>query len=214
MPSTHTVLRSTEALAIFAALPLVNTFKTRIPPVVALGVLGVYLVAILATDKTFEPKHHHNPHAVVTHAPYIALKTVGTALAVAVLARKVTPDEFLAPIRTNRKALAKELALYWTLSVVPQELLYRTFFYHRYKGEIPAHLFGVINAAAFGFAHVIFKNAMAPLLTFGAGILFAHSYERHRSLPLVSLEHALYGSLLFALGMGKYFTFAEVPAIK
>lgn len=203
---------SAEALAIFAALPMLNTVKTRVPPVVALGVLGAYLVAILATDKTFEPKAHHNPRAIVTHAPYVALKTVGTGLAVAALAKKIAPDEFLVPLRTNRKALAKELALYWSLSVVPQELLYRTFFYHRYKGQIPAHLFGVINAAAFGFAHVIFKNAMAPLLTFGAGVLFAHSYERHRSLPLVSLEHALYGSLLFALGLGKYFTFEVVCA--
>lgn len=215
-PKLGTVIRGAEALTVFVALPLIARSKVRIPPVAALAVLGAYVTTILATDKDFSPQDHTNTRAVAAHAPYVLLKTLGTGLFAALLTRVIAPESFLLPLRhTHRKALVQELALYWSLSVVPQELLYRTFFYHRYKSTLSPLLFGVLNASAFGFAHVIFRNKVAPLLTLGAGFLFAHSYEKHRSLPLVSLEHALYGGLLFALGLGKYFTFepTAVPQV-
>mgnify|MGYP006272088105 FL=1 len=209
-PSPAHLLRASEALAIFVVLPLLNRGTLRVPPVAALAALGAYIGTVLTVDREFRPYEHRNERALVTHAPWVLAKFIGTGLFTAAVIRAVTPEEFLRDVRERPRALARELTLYWTLSVIPQELLYRTFFYHRYQPYLPSHALLLMNAAAFGFAHVIFKNTVAPLLTFGAGLLFAHSYERHRSLPLVSLEHALYGGLIFALGLGKYFTFGEV----
>ena len=37
------------------------------------------------------------------------------------------------------------------------------------------------------------------------GLLFANTYNKHRSLLLVSIEHGLYGNTLFFIGLGWYF---------
>jgi membrane protease YdiL (CAAX protease family) len=61
------------------------------------------------------------------------------------------------------------------------------------------------NAALFAFAHIFFKNWVAVIGAFAAGILWAMTYLGSRSLLVVSIEHALYGDLLFTLGIGYYF---------
>ena len=99
-------------------------------------------------------------------------------------------------------------AVYCVLSVVPQNLVFRVFFFERYQ-----HLFAsrgaalVVNAALFAWAHVIIAHPLVFALTFCGGLLFAFSYLKHRSLVLVSLEHALYGLWLFTVGLGPYFAF-------
>jgi membrane protease YdiL (CAAX protease family) len=98
------------------------------------------------------------------------------------------------------------LALYPTLSVVPQELVFRTFFFHRY-----GRLFGgpwvatAASAVAFSWAHVVLLNGVAVALTLLGGWLFARTYLRTRSLVATALEHAAYGCLLFTVGLGRWF---------
>jgi hypothetical protein len=43
------------------------------------------------------------------------------------------------------------------------------------------------------------------LLSLIAGAFFATTYARTKSLAAVWLQHALFGALVFTLGMGKYF---------
>jgi membrane protease YdiL (CAAX protease family) len=61
------------------------------------------------------------------------------------------------------------------------------------------------SAFAFGYAHIIFLNWIAVAMTTFGGFLFARDYTRHRSLSLVCLEHALYGCLIFTVGLGRFF---------
>lgn len=53
--------------------------------------------------------------------------------------------------------------------------------------------------------HIIFRNPVAPLLTLPGGYLFATTYTRTRSLLITGIEHALYGDLVFTIGLGIYF---------
>jgi hypothetical protein len=59
--------------------------------------------------------------------------------------------------------------------------------------------------------HLVFRNPIAPTLTFFGGILFAWRYQHTQSLALSSLEHALYGCLLFTVGLGQYFYGGTLP---
>ena len=85
-------------------------------------------------------------------------------------------------------------------------MIYRRFLRRRY-----APLFGqgagfvAASALAFGFAHILFLNWVAIALTLAGGLLFARAYTAHNSLGLVCLEHALYGCLIFTIGLGQYF---------
>ena len=95
---------------------------------------------------------------------------------------------------------------YPVFSVFPQELIYRAFFFERYRP-----LFGrgvgmiAASAAVFSFGHVVFRNYISVELTFIGGWLFATTYQRTSSLALVCVEHALYGCAIFTIGYGQYF---------
>jgi membrane protease YdiL (CAAX protease family) len=100
------------------------------------------------------------------------------------------------------------LFIYSILSVYPQELIYRTFFFKRYQSMIlNPKLFLFLNAIVFSLAHLFFKNTLVIVLTFLGGILFALTFKKTKSTLLVSIEHAVYGCWLFTVGMGSMLGF-------
>lgn len=110
---------------------------------------------------------------------------------------------------------ATVMLLYPLLSVYPQELIYRAFFFERYRKLFPSCRATVLSSAVvFGLVHIIFQNPIAILLTLVGGVFFAETYARTRSLRLVWLEHALYGCLIFTIGLGDFFYHANVPAVQ
>jgi membrane protease YdiL (CAAX protease family) len=98
--------------------------------------------------------------------------------------------------------------IYALLSVYPQELIYRTFFFFRYE-NLFRHTITliVLNAIFFSLAHVVFLNWRVLIITFVGGLLFATTFLKSRSLMVTSIEHALYGSWLFTVGMGGMLAF-------
>ncbi|HEX8266138.1 MAG TPA: CPBP family intramembrane glutamic endopeptidase [Pyrinomonadaceae bacterium] len=110
---------------------------------------------------------------------------------------------------------ASVMILYPLLSVYPQELIYRAFFFERYRKLFPSSWATVLSSAiVFGLVHIIFQNPIAVILTLVGGVFFAETYARTRSLRLVWLEHALYGCLIFTIGLGEFFYHASVPAVQ
>lgn len=98
------------------------------------------------------------------------------------------------------------LVLYPLVSALAQELIFRVFLFHRYRALFATPGRRVLaSAAAFALAHLILGNWQAPALSLLGGLLFAWTYARTRSLPLVVLEHGLWGDWLFTLGLGRYF---------
>lgn len=114
--------------------------------------------------------------------------------------------QFLWYVPRNIPLLMFVIALFYPLfSVFPQTLVYRTFFYARYASLFPKpHQRIVANALLFSFGHIIFMNVIAVVVTFIAGLLFAYRYEVTRSEIAVTVEHALYGFLVFMSGMGVF----------
>jgi hypothetical protein len=110
-------------------------------------------------------------------------------------------DALFALPRGNPALWAAILCLYPLLSVWPQEIVYRQFLL-RLTG--PKH-FIAASALAFGWLHAILLNPVAILLTAAGGALFARTYGASRSLALACFEHALYGCLIFTVGLGRFF---------
>lgn len=102
--------------------------------------------------------------------------------------------------------------LYPLLSALPQEFLFCTFFFHRYRTFFGDGLKMVIaSAVVFAFAHVLYINPVAPVLSLAGGLIFAQTYRKTKSLALVTIEHGLYGNALFLIGLGVYFYSGNVP---
>jgi len=98
------------------------------------------------------------------------------------------------------------LVVYPLLSVYPQEIIFRAFLFHRYQPVLSSPAARVVaSALLFGWAHVLFGNWTAPLLSTAGGFLFAWTYHRSGSLRLVAIEHALWGGWVFTVGLGRYF---------
>ena len=95
------------------------------------------------------------------------------------------------------------LLLYPILSVMPQELIFRTYFFHRYKRIMPSKTVRIIiSASVFALAHIVYANVLAVLLAFLGGLLFSYTYAQSRSTFACVIEHSLWGLWMFTLGLG------------
>jgi membrane protease YdiL (CAAX protease family) len=102
---------------------------------------------------------------------------------------------------------------YTFFSALPQEFIFCAFFFRRYSAFFTtAARMVVASAIVFAYAHVLFINWVAPVLSFIAGVIFARTYQRTGSLALVTIEHGLYGGWLFIVGLGWYFYGGAVGA--
>lgn len=97
------------------------------------------------------------------------------------------------------------MLFYPLLSALPQEVIYRSFFFLRYRAAFSPALLMATSAVAFALLHVVMNNWVAVFLSIIGGFIFADSYRRHGSLKWVTIEHALYGCTLFTVGLGWYF---------
>jgi membrane protease YdiL (CAAX protease family) len=129
-----------------------------------------------------------------------------SAAALTILTVVLLPQRFLS-FPLERPALwAMVMLLYPLLSVVPQEFIFRSFFFARYRAIFPSpRAMMLASALTFGFAHLLLHNWVAVFLSTVGGFYFAHTYQRRPSLALVWAEHALYGCFLFTVGLGYYF---------
>jgi len=98
------------------------------------------------------------------------------------------------------------MLLYPLLSALAQEIVFRAFFAYRFEDVIVnRRLFLVSNALLFSYIHGVFGNPVAVVLSFLGSLLFMSTYLETRSLSMSTLEHALYGNLIFTLGIGTFF---------
>lgn len=206
-PARQTAALWVEFFVLYAGIPMAILWSRQ--RVVMLAVLWLAAVAI----HLFLKKRHNVSHAEEWNwagfragARGVVWRFVVLAVLVGMTVRHFTPDVFLSFPRQRPGFWLIVMVLYPVLSVWPQELIYRSFLFYRYRaivGEQRGYV--VASALAFGFVHLIFLNWIAPAMTFVGGGLFAVSYRKHRSLALSCFEHALYGCMVFTVGLGSYF---------
>lgn len=98
------------------------------------------------------------------------------------------------------------LCLYPILSALPQEFIFCSFFFERYKPFFGnGYVMVAASAITFAYAHCLYLNPVAPALSLLGGVIFALTYMKTKSLALVTVEHGLYGDFLFFIGLGWYF---------
>lgn len=98
------------------------------------------------------------------------------------------------------------LVLYPLLSVFPQEIIYRSYYFRRYQNwPHDATQRFVLNCLVFGWVHIVLHNWVAVVFSTIGSAMFTQTYLRTRSLAAVCFEHALYGCYVFTVGLGYYF---------
>jgi hypothetical protein len=127
------------------------------------------------------------------------------ALTISAATYALIPARFMALPRHNPHLWLLICVLYPLLSVYPQEVIYRAFFFEHSAHVLPgmkAPWLLALNVALFGFAHIVFGNLWAPVLSAAGGLLFASTYLKSRCVMCAALEHALWGNLILTIGLG------------
>ncbi|MBL4888003.1 MAG: CPBP family intramembrane metalloprotease [Flavobacteriaceae bacterium] len=200
---TKRLLLSIEFLILFVLLPLSLTIKYNIRIKAFLILLGfVYIIFVLLKNywKTFENKRK-------PHLKWFWKRTfmqLGIIIVFTTIYMYVVEKSYLFYMVIEKpQTWLLFVGIYSLLSVYPQELIYRTFYFKRYKALFSnTQLFIYVNAIIFSLAHLFFGSLMVQIITLIGGLIFAWTYHKTQSTFLVSIQHAIYGSWLFSVGMG------------
>ena len=201
-------LRWLEMFAIFLLLPLLAwPFRQQLQlwliPVLLL--LALYCYGMISRDASFKRFRLLNAAQV---APLLRRRlpvfVLGGLLGLLIYSLLGDGRWFVLPTESPQSWLLL-LLCYPLLSAWPQELIFRTFFFHRYKKIIPRKKHRMLlSALLFGYAHLVYANLMAVLLALLGGFLFAYTYAKTRSTLACVVEHSIWGLWLFTLGLGQY----------
>lgn len=207
------LLVSIELLILFILLPVSLAFSYPIWIKTLLVLIGfIYIVIIMLRvekisfriNKKLNWKHFWK-RTLIT---FVLITIITTAYVYFVDASKL----FCVPLN-KPKLWIGILLVYTFLSVWPQEIIYRTFFFVRYERFFKdKKLLIFVNAIVFSLAHIFFRNTLVIVLTFVGGLLFAYTFYKTRSTVMVSIEHAFYGNWLFTVGMGQMLAFPGMEA--
>ncbi len=199
------LFRWIELVALYIGVPLVVWFK--IMPafkLVPLFIVFIVYLFLLVKDKSFKNRQFRlngfNAWSMIFY------RTAIMAVFLVAFTWYFYPEQYFDLLINNFNLWLRIVLVYPFFSVIPQELVFRVYFYHRFKGLISGkYILILLNALLFSFTHIVFENWVVLIFTFIASILFSFTYLRHRSLVIVSLEHSLYGLLIFTLGPGSFF---------
>lgn len=200
--------RSIELFILFFLLPvLLATPLNKYIKFSLIGVSVIYVASLLIQLKQWKSPEVTN----------IIKKQFGkriTAFSIAILFIGILllqiydPSQLFKVPQTKPLLWLSILFVYSFFSVLPQELIYRKFFFMRYENLFTnKKLFYCINVLCFSLCHLFLKNAWVILITLLGGILFTYTYQKTKSVPLVTIEHSIYGNLVFTVGLGSMLAF-------
>jgi membrane protease YdiL (CAAX protease family) len=202
------ILRLVELVALFGGIPAAMRWGP-LPrnPLPILVLASALCAGLLLRDPTFDARLLWNAAALREHLGAVAGAMLASVPLLYALVRWLVPGEAFAMVRRQPRLWLVIMLAYPIVSVYPQEILYRAWFFHRYAplgGGVALRI--AASAVAFSWGHVFFPMPrVAMLLTLAGGVLFAYHYELTQSLLVASVEHALFGDLIFTIGLGRYF---------
>ncbi|WP_172683940.1 CPBP family intramembrane glutamic endopeptidase [Desulfosarcina cetonica] len=196
-----------EFATLFLVFPVAFTSALRTySPVPFLVVFGVGATVYLIRHPDYTNRSFYDLEQTIVQLPRIVTLFVVSGVLLFLFVWVWYRDWlFYCPIN-HRQVWFSILWTYALFAVYPQEIIYRGFFFHRYR-----HLFTNqrqrmhASAIAFSFAHLIYYHHYSILFSLIGGYLFAHTYQRSKSLIAVSVEHALYGCFMYTIGLGRFF---------
>jgi membrane protease YdiL (CAAX protease family) len=196
-----------ELALLFVGLPvLFRLLPVRLSPLPALWLAALYCIYVLRRPSEPHPVRLWNAAPLAGSIGSVLAIFAFAAVVITVAVWRLRPQILFGFLRNSPLFWALVMVLYPVLSVYPQGIIYRAFFFERYRSLFfsPAAMI-LASAAAFAFSHIIFRSPWSVALTFAAGLLFAWRYQVTGSLLVSCFEHALYGCFIFTVGLGGLF---------
>ena len=197
-------MKFSELIILFLGIPLIlliARINVQILITVILSCLAVCLYLKFNKIKIIN-YHSKNPQ----NLKYILFRILFVSFLILSFSFLYDQENFLSFPKENFNIYILVMILYPFLSALPQEVLYRRFFFERYEKTFPGKTkFIILNSIFFSLGHIIYLNPIVIGFTFIGSLIFAWNYYEHRSTFWVTLEHAIYGNVVFTSGLGIYF---------
>jgi uncharacterized protein len=216
MPAPMRAWRGLEMTCLLALPPLVWAVDLWRPHVLAaLAVMALYALVVLLNDPTFDRRSLWRGSALRSEiVPLLVIFGLGVVL-FAGLMYAFERERLFVMVRQRPQLWLTIMIGYPIVSVYPQELVWRAFFFHRYACLFRGRWGLIIGSGVmFAWAHVLFQHWIPIVSTLVGGLIFAWRYDRTRSLAVVWVEHTLYGCLIFTIGLGMYFFHGTITAVR
>lgn len=206
--------RVIECIGIFILLPLFFFYFTPTPILPYLWILTGICVYLLFKDQIFDRTIFTDLSVSRPRLVSILTTFVVITMLLLILIAVFQPQHLFSLLSQRPLLWLAVMILYPLLSVYPQEIIYRAFFFHRYRTLFANKTVMIYtNAFLFGYMHIIFHNVIAVILTIGGGYIFARLYSREPSLYVLFIAHSLYGCMLFTIGLGEYFYTGTIATV-
>ena len=210
VPKAHyKVALFVEFVVLFICLPVFTFFlRDKIAPYLLVFLITIlaWCLLLLLSDSRFKRFRLWNKQEFKSSFVNVVYFFLLAAILMTAASWYFTPDWFFTLPRDHTYWWLLLLLLYPLLSAWPQEVIFRTFLFHRYKKVFKSKtLRAYLSATSFALAHLLFANWIAVVGSFIAGLVFSFTYIHSRSTLLVAVEHSLWGCWLFTAGLGMYF---------
>ncbi len=207
IPQAKRLLLALEFVLVYIAIPSALFLKlVTLPKISILTAACLTASALLFSDSRFKAASLINLKFERKQLWKIIRRFLLSVPVIILLASVLIPRELISSLNQDFPVWVGGSAAYILFSVLPQEIIFRAFFFHRYKDLFPGRtLLILVSTASFAFIHIIYFNAVAVALTIVGGYFFSKTYYETGSFLLTVLEHSLYGCFLFTIGLGAAF---------
>lgn len=199
-------LQIIEFIILFFGLPVFFYFVDFQFPVAILLPVFLFILIILHRTRSFiwkELIHWSIKKSIVKYQFYVVLLSCFTLLVAVVMF--IPKELFNLPLQNTRMWVLLCL-MYPMYSVFAQEVIFRTFIYHRYKNIfVKPYMFIIASGVSFSFVHILYYSFVSVFLTLLLGIYLAYIYRKTRSVLFTSILHSVLGNFAFTVGLGQYF---------
>lgn len=206
MAPITTVFRWIELVVIFIGFPVAFRFSNlKLPKSIPLLMVFIITLVYLLTTKSFSKKAFGLNG--FSNWRTLGFRITISLLSITLLSFIFLPKEQLFYLPMQKTELWILIMIFYPIwSAFTQEVIYRGFFFHRYISLFKTPKIAILsNGVIFGLLHIIFRNWIAVAGATIIGLVWAYSYFKHRSILIVSIEHAVVGNYLFTIGLGYFF---------
>ncbi len=197
-----------EMVILFFVIPIFLALNISIIAKTIIIVFGLSYCIWVSTKLKLITKTTLTEFNLKPHLKRVGLTFLFVIVSSSIFLYFTDPKNLFIVIKENPLMWFFVIIIYSLLSVLPQELLYRSYFFRRYSDSFfPPYVIIFFNILAFPVGHLFFHNNLVLIVTFIGGILFTTTYFKSKSVLLTSIEHAIYGNWLFTIGMGEMLAF-------
>lgn len=196
-----------ECCVLFVLLPALLTVRAlHLPKLLVLLVVTIGCVIILRQYPSFNYHSFWDNSRLRQYINIILLRFAIFMLLSIVAVWFFEPRNLWSTPRHRPLLWLLILILYPIVSAYPQEIIFRGFFFQRYRPLFhQTLLLAFASIVCFGYLHILYQNWVAILLATIGGAIYTWTYMKTRSISVAALEHSLYGAWIFTVGFGHYF---------